>query len=258
MADVKWIKITTDIFDDDKIKLIDSLPDRDAILVIWFKLLTLAGKVNDDGQAYILKKIPTTAEILSTVFNRPINTIRLALNTFQDFDMVEIEDHINIINWEKHQNIEGLDKIREQNRLRKQKQRAKSLPCPVTVTGRHATEEDKNRLELDKNKKEEKECPVPYRDIIELFNSITGQNLRTVKISADSKRHIKARFNDGFTIEDFQHVITVKNAEWKNDNKSKPWIRPSTLFGPKFESYLQQKGSSNIFGSETTNQGIFK
>lgn len=49
MADVKWIKITTDIFDDEKILLIESLPDSDSIIVIWFKLLCLAGKMNNSG-----------------------------------------------------------------------------------------------------------------------------------------------------------------------------------------------------------------
>ena len=49
MADVKWIKITTDIFDDEKILLIEGLPSSDEIIVIWFKLLILAGKQNNNG-----------------------------------------------------------------------------------------------------------------------------------------------------------------------------------------------------------------
>ena len=49
MAEVKWIKITTDIFDDEKILMIETLPSADTILVIWFKLLALAGKSNNNG-----------------------------------------------------------------------------------------------------------------------------------------------------------------------------------------------------------------
>ncbi len=121
--EVKWIKITTNLFDDEKIKLIDTLPDRDAIIVIWFKLLTLAGKTNDNGTVYVMKDIPTTDEVLATIFNRPINTIRLALSIFQKYKMIEINEHVNIVNWEKHQNVEGLEKIREQARKRVQKHR---------------------------------------------------------------------------------------------------------------------------------------
>lgn len=61
MAEVKWIKITTDIFDDDKIKIIDRMPARDEILVIWFKLLALAGKVNNGGLLFLNNRIAYTS-----------------------------------------------------------------------------------------------------------------------------------------------------------------------------------------------------
>ena len=107
MVDVKWIKMTTNIFEDEKMKLIDVLPERDAIIVIWFKLLAMAGKTNDDGFVYVMKEMATTDEVLSTVFNRPLGTIRLALETFVKFGMIEVNHHISIVNWEKHQNIDG-------------------------------------------------------------------------------------------------------------------------------------------------------
>lgn len=155
MSEVKWIKITTNIFDDEKIKLIDTMPDRDTLLVIWFKLLAMAGKTNDNGLLYIIKEMPTTDEMLATIFNRPLNTVRLALKTFSSFGMIEINEHVNIVNWDKHQNIDGLDKIREQNRLRQEKARAKkkslALEDKSNVKSRdsHGTDIDK---ELDKEK----------------------------------------------------------------------------------------------------------
>ena len=126
MNEIKWIKITTDIFDDEKIKLIDSMPERDIILVIWLKLLTLAGKSNKSGYLLFSDNIPYDEEMLSTLFNRPINSIRLAIGTFKKFGMITVEhfqedsekEIFYISNWEKHQNIEGMDKIREQNRIR--------------------------------------------------------------------------------------------------------------------------------------------
>lgn len=112
------------MFDDDKIKLIESLPDGDSILVIWVKLLTQAGRTNANGYIFLNENIPYTDEMLATIFNRPLNTVRLALATFQRFGMIEWDETgILILNWEKHQNIDGLEKLREQNKERASKYR---------------------------------------------------------------------------------------------------------------------------------------
>lgn len=119
MAEVKWIKIVTDIFDDEKILLIESMPDRDAVIVIWFKLLCLAGKQNNGGVFMLNDKIPYTEEMLSTIFRRPINTVRLAVETFEHFGMIEIVDNtITIPNWEKHQSLDKIQKGKEQTKKR--------------------------------------------------------------------------------------------------------------------------------------------
>ena len=88
MAIVKWIKITTDIFDDEKMAIIDGLPERDGIIVIWFKLLCLAGKQNNGGVFIMNDKIAYTDEMLASIFRRPLNTVRMALSTFEQFGMV--------------------------------------------------------------------------------------------------------------------------------------------------------------------------
>lgn len=130
MSEIKWIKITTDIFDDEKMCLIDALPDRDAIIVIWIKLITLAGKLNRKGVLAISKNIVYTDEMLAQTFHRPLNTVRMALEVFENFGMVEkIDGVIMLPNWEKHQNIDGMEKIKEQNRNRaaRHRQKQKSL-----------------------------------------------------------------------------------------------------------------------------------
>ena len=76
MADVKWIKILVDIFDDEKVLFIEQLPDADSIIVIWFKLLTLSGKINNGGVMLFRDKMPYTDEMLSTIFRRPVNTVK--------------------------------------------------------------------------------------------------------------------------------------------------------------------------------------
>ena len=146
MNGVQWIKITTDIFDDEKIQLIESMPEGDTLIVIWFKILVLAGKQNNSGILSLGNKVYYTEEMLSTVFRRKATSVKLALSMFEEFGMIEIIDGaITIPKWEKHQNIDGLEKIRKQTRERvarhRQKQKALItgepqlvLDCNVTVT----------------------------------------------------------------------------------------------------------------------------
>ncbi|GAA0415299.1 phage replisome organizer N-terminal domain-containing protein [Virgibacillus salarius] len=164
MSDVKWIKLSTNMFEDEKIRLIEQMPEADTILIIWVKLLSQAGKTNASGYIYLNENIPYTDEMLATIFNRPIGTVRLALETFKSFGMIDIDDNsfISIANWEKHQNIEGMERIRLQNRERKRRQREREKKRlghgSVTSRDSHATEEDREEeLERDIDKEREKE-----------------------------------------------------------------------------------------------------
>lgn len=126
MADINWIKLRVDMFDDEKIKIIQSMPEGDAILVIWIRIIALAGKCNAKGLVLIGDEFPYSDEMLATIFNKPLATVRLALGTFEKFRMIErTEKGIYISNFEKHQNTEGMEKIREQARIRKQREREK-------------------------------------------------------------------------------------------------------------------------------------
>ena len=156
MADIKWIKLCTDVFDDEKIMLIESMPESDSIIVIWFKLLCLAGKQNNGGVFMLNDKMLYNDEMLAAIFRRPLNLVRLALTTFEQFGMVEIINNAYTIpNWEKHQNVDKMDEIREQTRKRVAKHREKqkllggNVTCNEDVTLRNAIEEDKDK-EKDK------------------------------------------------------------------------------------------------------------
>ena len=108
MADINWIKLRVDMFDDEKIKIIQSMPEGDAILVIWIRIIALAGKCNAKGLVLIEDEFPYSDEMLATIFNKPLATVRLALGTFEKFRMIErTEKGIYISNFEKHQNTEG-------------------------------------------------------------------------------------------------------------------------------------------------------
>lgn len=131
MAEVKWIKLSTQMFEDEKIKLIEQMPEADTILIIWVKLLSQAGKTNASGYIYLSKNIPYTDEMLATIFNRPLPIVRMALQTFQRFGMIEIDEHnfISISNWEKHQNVEGMDRVRKLNAERNKRYRERKNNC---------------------------------------------------------------------------------------------------------------------------------
>ena len=140
MPDVKWIKITTDIFDDEKILLIESLPDSDAIIVIWFKLLCLAGKMNNSGVFVINDKIPITEAMLAAIFRRKESVVRLALETFENLGMVEIiNDVVTIPNWCKHQSLDALEKKKEYDRDYMKKKRARQKQIAL---GENESDED--------------------------------------------------------------------------------------------------------------------
>lgn len=125
MADVKWFKVTTNVFDDKKIRLIESMPDGDTILIIWFKMLALTAESNANGLILLTKNMPYTDEMLCTYMNRKDTTVRMALDTFRKFGMIEDIDAQGILisNWNKHQNVAGLEKIKEQNRIRQRRYR---------------------------------------------------------------------------------------------------------------------------------------
>ena len=132
MAEVKWIKIVTDIFDDEKILLIEGMPSADEIIVIWFKLLCLAGKNNNSGVFVMNDKIPYTDEMLATIFRRDVNTVRLALQTFERFVMIEVVNNIiTIPNWNKHQTLDSYEKKKERDKLyqKGRREQQKLLAC---------------------------------------------------------------------------------------------------------------------------------
>lgn len=159
MADVKWIKITTDIFDDEKILLIESLPDAYAIITVWFKLLCLAGKQNNSG-VFMMGQMPYTDNMLATIFRMKESIVTMALQTFKNFGMVEIIDGvITIPNWEKHQSLDKLEMAREQTRLRVAKHREKQkllAECNVTSNAT-VTESNADRIEEDKDKEKDRD-----------------------------------------------------------------------------------------------------
>ena len=166
MSSVKWIKINIDMFDDEKIKIIQAMPEGDSLLVVWIKLITLAGKTNDGGYIYIAENMPYTEEMLATIMNKPINTIRLALSTFLSLKMIEEDTKgIYLVNFEKHQSLDKMEKLKEQNRIRVAKYRDKKkqelLECNNDVT-LHVMQSNGIDIDRDKDIDKDNNIYIPF------------------------------------------------------------------------------------------------
>ena len=186
MSEVKWIKIVTDIFDDEKILLIESLPEADSLIVIWFKILCLAGKQNNSGVFVMANGIPYTEPMLATIFRRKESTVKLALKTFEQFGMVEIVNGaLTIPNWGKHQSLDAYENKKERDRLYQAERRSKQLQIAESSDKSSdvaSLEEDIDKIEIriDKKKSTEKARPrfsVPSLDEVKAYCLERGNNV---------------------------------------------------------------------------------
>ena len=259
MADIRWVKLTTDMFDNRKIKHLRRLPEGNSIVLIWVMLLTMAGRCNSGGMIFLTENIPYTTKMLADELDFEENTVKLALDALARLNMIVADSgFFAIAGWEEYQNIEGMEKIREQNRLRKQKQREnKKLLAPMsrdshgTVTECHATEEEK-----EEEKEEDKKNSVSHQptkaDVDGFFESIW--ELYPVKkgkgqVSA-SKR--KALYEIGF--EKMKQAIDRYLEELKKDAS---WRKPqngSTFFNSGYVDYLDDNFVPDQFNSTAKNK----
>ena len=230
MADVKWIKITTDVFDDEKILLIESLPDSYAIITVWFKLLCLAGKQNNSG-VFIMGQMPYTDKMLATIFRMKESTVTMALQTFEQFGMIEIIDGvITIPNWDKHQSLDAYAKKKERDRLYQQERRHKQK----LLASKKSSDKSSDVVvsEEDIEKEGDKKKNKRYKKV-----SFVPPTLEEVQAYCESRGNkVDAKqFYDYFTASDWvdskgnevkswkQKVIT-----WESYRKDKPQPRSVT------------------------------
>ena len=228
MAEVKWIKITTDVFDDEKILLIESLPEADSIIVIWFKLLCLAGKQNNSGVFIMGNRIPYTDKMLATIFRRKEATVQLALQTFEQFGMIELVDGvITIPNWGKHQNLDQLESKKEYMRNYMQEYRAKQKALTggksncKTNNKTNVSEADKNKKRIDKEIEKEEE--KREKEITNLFNSLCP-SFSKVKVLSDSMKTEIAKTLAEFSESDISAAFEkAEKSSFLKGNNERKW-----------------------------------
>ena len=240
MADIKWIKLTTDMFDNHKIRYLRKLPDGNNIVLIWVMLLTMAGRCNAGGMIFLTENIPYTTKILADELNFEENTVVLALKALENLRMVVFDgEFFTIANWEKYQNVGSMEKIKEQTRARVAKHREKkklsegetdcNVTGNVTVTQCNATDID---IEEDKRIRNNNISKAPSSTKKERHKYGEYKN---VLLTDEDFGKLKAEFPDDYErrIERLSEYMASTGKSYKNHLATmRAWRGIDSLFFP--------------------------
>lgn len=281
MAEIRWIKLSTNMFDDEKIKLIRTMPEGDSIALIWVQILCLAGKINDGGLVYMGQNLAYSDEMLATILDHPVSTMRIALSALDQFGMIDITNDgtIDVINWGKHQSTDKMAQIKEQNRIRQQRYyyrdklrelgyAEKDMPDDVdklkemaekhnvSLTLANATEVRSKKLEVRSKKLEVNNTPsVPESELKSDFEklwSIYPNKKGKAKALTAYKKAIK----DGVANTDIEKGIKAYSREIEHKRTSPEYIaHGSTWFSNKRweDDYETGSDSNDMSWLETDN-----
>ncbi len=257
MAEIQWIKLATNIFDNRKVKQIEKMDNGDSIITIWFKLLCLAGITNDRGLIYLTPKVPFTNEMLAVEFDRPEQLVSQALDVFLSFDMIRIEDgYIALSSWEKYQNTESLLRIQEQNRERKRRQRerqAMDVASKNNIENEHAnvtchvTQRDTSVTVTQQNKNKSKN-----KNINSAFSSKDAQSFFESVWKLYPNKKGKGQVSDAAKgrLQKVGYEQIKRCVErYLSDLAKESWRKPqngSTFFNSGYVDYLDENYGNNL------------
>ncbi|EJW19189.1 phage replisome organizer N-terminal domain-containing protein [Paenibacillus alvei] len=289
MSEIKWIKLSVGLFDNKKIEVIETLPEADTLIVIWLKLLTMAGKSNAGGSIMLTDTIPYTEDQLISLMNRPITTVRAAFNLFKQYGMIEIweDGRVYLSSWEKHQNVDGMERIRELDRNRKRKQREKqralllqeSGNSHVTVTGQvtesDVTNRDSHATDIDIDIDIEKDNTLSHQKYDEgnVYFQMALYFHRKVMEHAEANKvaHLIRKPNMQNWSDDFRKIIELDKRDTKELQTVIDWCTTnsfwsSVVLSPKKlrEKYtelglqMKRKPSSNTANRTDANKDLLR
>lgn len=188
MSEVKWIKITTDMFDNRKIKAIRRLPEGNNIILIWVMLLSLAGRCNASGMIFLTENIPYTNKMLADELGFEESIICIALDTLERFGMITRDEGllISVNNWDEYQNVDGMERIREQTRKRVSEYRERKKACEIGCNN------DDDILKSDISRCNKSSDIPKIRDITENITSVKPEISRCNKKSYAARNLISS------------------------------------------------------------------
>ena len=244
-----YLMLKENFYDSDDMVLLESMENGYKYSNILLKLYLRSLK--DKGKLMYKDRIPYSIEMLAKLTRHDPDTVRRAIEIFKHMGIIEILDNgaifmMDIENYIGKSSTEADRRRAYDRRIAAEKQllleNEKSCENSCEKSHEHINIELELNTELDTDieiySPAKAEQRIPYKEIIEHLNTRTGSNYRHT--TNKTKDLIKARFNEGFTLDNFKEVIDKKCVEWMNTDMQK-FLRPETLFGTKFEGYLNQQ-----------------
>lgn len=261
-----WLKVDKKFFDNLFIKRLKNMPGGYTMTVIYIRLMLES--LEDDCILYYEGYFDSLVQELALKLDVSEDDINMTLAYFTKCGLIQIDDdgHATLsqakamveseTNWAKYkrdqrknsQDIPKLENVQNKKTI--------SNSCPTEIEKENRVSSKSNNLYLDnilsgnpdynfptwleetaikdleKTKYKELWIPIVY------LNQVANKRYKFVD---KTKRLLLARFKEGYTLEDFKQVIDIKTAEWKDSPEFSKYLRPETLFGSKFDGYLNQK-----------------
>lgn len=225
-----WLKLKRDFFKRHDIRIIEEMENGKDYILFYLKMLLES--IDHEGELRFSETIPYDEKMLSVITNTNIDIVRSAMKVFVGLNMLEILDDNTIYMAE----VKKLTGCETEYAKKKREYRQKLLETKQTEDIVE-TKKDNVRQEIEKEKELEKDKEI-YKHIVDYLNEKVGTHYRAT--NKTTQKHINARLKEGYTYDDFKIVIDKKCAEWKGTSMEQ-YLRPETLFGTKFENYLNAK-----------------
>ena len=224
-----WLKLKENFFEEDTIEWLEEQPNGKEYCLFYLKLCLKSLKtegmlVRNVGNMMI----PYDPESLAKLTNSSADTVKVAMDLFHKIGLIQIMDGGEIYLSQLNELVGSETEYAIQKRLQRVKE-----DNVQKLSGKCRLEKEKElekELDIDKEK-------IPYSDIIKYLNEATSKSF---KVTQKWKDLIKARWNEGQRLDDFKKVIDVKTNQWLNNQEMNKYLRPATLFGNKFDDYLNE------------------
>lgn len=213
----------------------------DTYTIIYLKMLLLSLKSN--GNLYFDSIGDDFADELSLEIDEDIDNTKMTLSYLQSKGLLEIvsdtEYHLKQLPFMVGSESESAHRVRRY-RVSKKKEEQKALQCNADETESNKKVTTEKEIEIEKEIDKEKEY-IPFAEIVTYLNEKADKNFKhTTRKTQDV---IKARWNEGFRLDDFKKVIDICSSQWKgktfnNGQAGDNYLQPSTLFNGKFEERL--------------------
>lgn len=240
-----WLKLKDDFFNQKEIKMLRKLAGGDTFTVIYLKILLLSLK--NDGRVYYDGIARNMVEEIALEIDEETENVQLTFNYLQTKGLLifNSDDEVELSNI--HQMIGSETAAASRMRKSRGKKEIEAECNNVTPELRQSYTEIEIEKEIEKeieNTKSDKSDSASIftkfcNEVVDYLNQKAKSNFKATTKATQTK--IRARLAEGFRVDDFKKVIDIKTAEWLDDANMSQYLRPETLFGTKFESYLNQK-----------------